>query len=386
MTLVMILLSLPMVFFLSTVVSTSPTPGPLHIPITRRSGGVRDMNSYFAAATYLSEKYRYNHKNQSHKRAAGVSDMAILNRNQDSSYYGTVEIGTPPQTFNVILDTGSSDLWVSADPCSTCDPTLPLFDPSSSISYKTVGRRETLHYAAGAVAGQIATDTVTMSGFIINSQIFLAVDKTSREYVDDSISGLMGLGFGRASVMDATPFWQALASSGQLAAPEMSFWFTRFSDDPLAGQDEPGGTFTLGGRNSTMFQGEIDFVNMPTSPQQSNKHWVLPMMSITVQRNSIPIAPGQFAIIDTGTTFIAGPTEGVRAIWNAVPACATNVTISLSFGGKPWSINPADINLGRLGPLCLGAIFDLSMGSDFVGDPGGPSWVVGEVFLVHICL
>ena len=67
-------------------------------------------------------------------------------------------------------------------------------------------------------------------------------------------------------------------------------------------------------------------------------------------------------------------------------ACSTDVTVTLSFGGKSWPISTQDMNLGQVtqgSSKCLGAIFDLSMGTNIPSGSGNPNWVVGDTFLVR---
>ena len=41
----------------------------------------------------------------------------IILRNLDTGYLATVLIGTPPNPFNVLVDSGSADFWVGGEQC-----------------------------------------------------------------------------------------------------------------------------------------------------------------------------------------------------------------------------------------------------------------------------
>ena len=56
----------------------------------------------------------------------------------------------------------------------------------------------------------------------------------------------------------------------------------------------------------------------------------------------------------------------------------------MSFGGPSWPISIDDLNLGTIGGgQCLGAIFDVTQGTD-ISSQGTPAWIVGDTFLVRV--
>ncbi|XP_015316709.3 pregnancy-associated glycoprotein 2 [Bos taurus] len=84
-----------------------------------------------------------------------------LRNYKDLVYIGTIAIGTPPQEFRVIFDTGSSDLWVPSIHChSPSCLTHSLFNPRTSTTFKLLNNIIDLIYASGRIKGVLGQDII----------------------------------------------------------------------------------------------------------------------------------------------------------------------------------------------------------------------------------
>ncbi len=91
--------------------------------------------------------------------------------------------------------------------------------------------------------------------------------------LDAPVSGLMGLAFENIATSGATPLWQTLAQTpGALDDPVLSFQLTRYVDDDTARSSEPGGIFTIGAVNQSLYSGAIDYQPIP---QGLIGYWIL---------------------------------------------------------------------------------------------------------------
>ena len=81
----------------------------------------------------------------------------------DAQYFIHVDIGTPPQTFTMVPDTGSSNLWVYSHDCHAIPClTHPTFDGTKSSTFKNDGKPFDIHYGSGGIKGTLAYDTASI--------------------------------------------------------------------------------------------------------------------------------------------------------------------------------------------------------------------------------
>ncbi|KAG2142917.1 acid protease [Suillus bovinus] len=364
------------------------------IPLTRRTQPSRNISEWAEYAKNLRDATIAKYSPQ-HSQKRGAGENLLVNQGFDTSFYGSLAVGTPPYAFDVILDTGSSDMWIASSACQSACAGTGNFDSAKSSTFQDMNRSFSITYDKGYAAGTIGQDVVQMAGFTISHQTFGVVTTTAANFLQNPVTGIFGLAWQSLAVSGAMPFWQALASNGQWSQPLMAFHLTRFLNDSRAGQLEPGGSFTMGYANESLYTGTIDYQDIPNGQAS---YWLQQITSMTVQGKSISLPSGSasYAAIDTGTTLVAGPAASIAAIYAQIPGsqpvtgswegfysypCDTAVVVEISFGGPHWTISPGDFAFASTASTpneCYGAFYAIPT-SD-----GTPSWILGDTFLKNV--
>ncbi|KAH8494975.1 hypothetical protein H0E87_018231 [Populus deltoides] len=187
-------------------------------------------------------------------RVTSNAEIVYLKNYLDTQYYGEIGIGSPPQIFTVVFDTGSSNLWV---PSSKCLLSVTGFlDSYSGIPCK-------IQYGSGSVSG--------------NNDL---------------------------------NFPYNMAEQGHVSQKVFSLWLNRNPSSEL------GGEIVFGGLDWRHFKGDHTYV-----PVTGRGYWQIQVGDIFIANNPTGLcAGGCSAIVDSGTSFLAGPTRIVAQINHAIGA------------------------------------------------------------------
>ncbi|XP_039083371.1 cathepsin E isoform X3 [Hyaena hyaena] len=174
----------------------------------------------------------------------------------DTEYFGTISIGSPPQNFTVIFDTGSSNLWVPSVYCtSPACKTHSRFYPSQSTTYSIVGSQFSIQYGTGRLSGIIGTDQVYVEGLLVVGQQFgESVTEPGQTFVNAEFDGILGLGYPSLAVGGVTPVFDNMMAQNLVDIPMFSVYM---SSDPEGGG---GSELIFGGYDHSHFSGNLNWV------------------------------------------------------------------------------------------------------------------------------
>jgi hypothetical protein len=310
-------------------------------------------------------------------------------------YISNITLGG--QNVRVLLDTGSSDLWVAEDIPQT----------------KDTGHSLSLSYAVGRASGSINTATLQFDDYTVNDLPYLLVKDTSTFSGDihaQGYDGLIGLGPNTGSVIrkNLRKVDKSIKSDAVLDRIfQQNKTSQNFISLLLDRQGDPTDAFKGQFTISELVPG---FENVTTMPKLSvelveglvdeNQHWQIltdknvgiigPDGKPITQKTIVPKAPSGrlVAVIDSGFTFPQVPRSVSDAIYGRVQGavydsvneywtlpCDQMLSLTFTFSGKQYPIHPLDIvnNDFQLtnangNPICIGAFQPITSAFSLLGN------------------
>ncbi|KAF8072001.1 acid protease [Lyophyllum atratum] len=315
----------------------------------------------------------------------------------DIGYLATVQIGTPPRDYLLLMDSGSADLWVGAEGCESSDEfdDVPgcgahnFLGPKSSKSFNDTKEEWTIEYGTGAVSGTLVTDTVSIAGMKIPKYKFGVAKKESREFTPDYIpfDGLVGLAKSLISRQHTITLVEALQKKGLIKKAISSYHIPRVAD----GNND--GELTFGALNPDKYDPKT-LVSVPNV--NSLGFWEAKIQKVTVNGKDMGM-DDRSAILDTGTTLLIAPPADVDAIHMRIPGAYNDSgtwtvpcfpprnapsPFSLQFGGRNFAVDPRDLAFLPVDDANPRGNCTSGISAGIIGTQ--TQWLVGDVFLKNV--
>ncbi|KAI1186917.1 aspartic peptidase domain-containing protein [Nemania serpens] len=259
------------------------------------------------------------------RKRAGTYSQELNNNLTGGGYYAQVALGTPPQPVTLVLDTGSSDVWVLDADANLCQSRtlqnmygscIATYEPADSSTYKLVdpGAFRIQYLDNSGAEGDYIKDTFHVGGASIKAlQVGLAENSSIN-------SGLLGIGF-NVNVAADQPYPNIIDLFVNQGLIDIKAYSLYLND--LAAET---GTILFGGLDTKRFIGQLKAVDI--LPDAHSKIY----SSFTVALESLKISSGAgsegsdlldeetLVILDSGTTLTYLPPRVTRRIYKAFGA------------------------------------------------------------------
>lgn len=295
---------------------------------------------------------------------------------QNSLYTGIISIGSPAQSFPVILDTGSASLLIASSECKSdyCKK-QKRFDHSKSSTFEQGIITSRITFGTGVIETQFSKDKVSFGPIEVDSASVGEIIKEEGDVFDQNqFSGIVGLSYPSLSVKQQTPLFDSIIDNKELDKNVMTFYYSRNQNQK--------GQMTLGYIDDTKYKGDIKYYDVI-----EKKYWSIKLTDILVNGTSLNICSESnpcSAIIDTGTSMISGPGADVDKLLNKLEKayCNSNKgpTVTFKFDDEvEYTLQSNEYNVEMLieHRMECTPLFD----SIELPRTNGPAWILGEVFM-----
>ncbi|XP_010017057.1 PREDICTED: renin [Nestor notabilis] len=313
-----------------------------------------------------------------------------------TQYFGEISIGTPAQTFKVVFDTGSANLWSWLCHCHLhCFLWCPFFSPvshsrydsSKSRTYIANGTGFAIRYGTGSVKGFLSQDIVMVSDIPIIQVFAEATVLPAFPFIFARFDGVLGMGYPSQAIDGITPVFDRILSQQILKEDVFSVYYSRASKNAAL---KPGGEIILGGSDPAYYTGDFHYLNVSKSG-----YWQISMKGVSVGAEMLFCKDGCSAAVDTGASYITGPAGPISVLMKAIGAAEMAEggyvvdcdqvpqlpNISFHLGGKAFGLSGSAYILrqSQYGEdICMVAFSGLD-----IPPPAGPLWILGASFIGH---
>ena len=297
----------------------------------------------------------------------------------NAQYFSEISLGTPAQDFKVVLDTGSSNLWVPSQDCGSIACYLhSKYDHSESSSYKKNGSDFAIKYGSGSLEGYVSQDTLKIGDLTVKHQDFAeATSEPGLAFAFGRFDGILGLGYDTISVNQMVPPFYNMIDQGLLDEPVFSFYLSDTNNEKAES------VAVFGGVDKDHYTGKMTKI-----PLRRKAYWEVDLDAITFGDQTAEI-DSTGAILDTGTSLIALPSTlaellnkeiGAKKGFNGQYSVECDKRdelpdLTFTLTGYNFSITAYDYILEVQGS-CISAF----MGFD-IPEPAGPLAILGDAFL-----
>jgi len=296
-----------------------------------------------------------------------------------TAYFGTVQVGIPNQSFQVVFDSGSGNIVVPAENC-TSEACLihSRYNMAASPSARFISCSEeeqkdnmTTTFGTGRISGNCVQDQVCLGSVCYPGSFVAMTSETKMPFAAFNFDGVLGLSLEQMSQGLHFNTMERLKATERLHQTVFSVF--------------------LSNADSDVEVSEVTFGSVKTSHMASDLHWApvsrdtgyweVKVTDITLDNRPEGMCTDCYVAVDTGTSCLAGPSLLIQQLamrLNVESDCSNFDSLpNLGFliGGQILNLEPKDY-VDKQGSSC-----EVSLMPVDIPPPKGPLFIFGIPFL-----